>query len=525
MATFDEQIDNLLKEEQPTVPVPVLAQAPAPEISFDSQIDSLLAEEPEERFEGTLGEAAIAGVKQIPADFPRFFGDLKDFFVTVIENPKETKDALLNLSFGAFDIAEKALVGEGEIPHQTKEEKMAREFARNFKEEFLTEEGFKNTLATKPLDVLSFMSIPVSAGGGLVGSVSASSPKLASLAKALKVTGKVVDPISTVKIISKAPFTLLAKTKPDIARNLMGSVLRLPAKMKMKKKIDIIDTTLDNGFIPVGKSVEAAKSEITKAVKIVNDITLKKTKEGKVFFNVSDLMESKLFDALEEAYKKQTSPAALKAMEKWKTQLLEFRGVEFTPAEALATKRILQAQLKAHFKNMNRMGAPELKVVRKELDDAFQKNLRRALEDLDPDIKKANRRASALSATTEALEDAIGRMSFKDFFSARETLLSAGAIASPQSAHKLFALAILDKIFRTPSLKARLARRLAQAKKIGLKTTGKPSVTNILAQIGKAKERIAKQGEVPRPQPVQPDEQDTDVGKIINFRQGFGQAL
>lgn len=115
--------------------------------------------------------------------------------VTAVTHPIQTADTLLDLAAGGISNGLEYATGMDLFP-ENKATATANVVGRHYKDRYGSWEGFKKGLSEDPVGVMSDLSLPVTAGGGLIAKAGGTASRVGRLGRGVQLAGDLMDPVS-----------------------------------------------------------------------------------------------------------------------------------------------------------------------------------------------------------------------------------------------------------------------------------------------------------------------------------------
>ena len=322
-----------------------------------------------------LGKMALNPQDTIPA-----FADLTSAVTNdlIKQVSPKTHEKLVELEQSIYDKNPKLFnaVTGGKTPEQLQKgyQQQISDIDYMVKENLLTEEGLKRTLAEKPFDVLSVLS-----------------PKTAI--KATEVVGKGFQKAGTKALDTSEKFS----------KYLMQSALKPKEKQIMTGQSDTAVKVLLENNIPLNsKGVEILKGKIDD----LNDKITQKVKTSEIPVNKSEVI--KILEEVRKKYSNQANPVDdLAAIDKVETNFINSHPDILT---AEAANKIKSGTYKA----VGERAYGESKTAAIEAEKALARGLKEQVEKVDIDVAPINAEQKALIDTLKLTEQRVLKDSNRD---------------------------------------------------------------------------------------------------------------
>lgn len=407
-------------------------------------------------------EVVPQAIKNAPKSALNYANTLGQAFLS----PIDTANSVGNVALGAM---EKVIPGEQDA------EKYADAVGAAFKHRFLTEKGFRETLANDPVSLLGDAASIFVAGGGLVKGVGAAT-KSAPIAKAGETAmsiGAAADPVNlakgTASLANKAVLGTAEKMGQNIPQKLYLSAIKPSiTKLSPTDRAKLAKTALDEQVMPSYKGLDKVDSIVDDLNAMIDDSIAAGSANGKTV----DL--SKANSYLKEVRAKALDSGApesyLKIINRTEDMFngnIRLRGDNpIVPASvAQQIKKSMYKESSQHYKK-----DPNSPTTRTMADTkkAIARKLKDDLADMFPEISALNAREGALIELRGVLEDAVNRIENRDVvgIGAPIKIATGAAVGGGAGAGLAGVLAAFDNF---PKVKARVALAIEKARKEGAK--------------------------------------------------------
>jgi hypothetical protein len=465
-----EEIQSVIETEI----MPQLASQPQP------------TPQPEPQQEGPFDFQVGEMVRNIPSSAVQFGKDIVQPFL----HPIETAKGLGELALGAGSKVAGMVDPEGQAALAQQPEWQRRQQIAEQTGEFLGERygGLENIQRTVQEDLVgSLADLALLATGGGAGVRAAGTAgklgRVAQTGQAIQRAGQALEPVNIARTALGAPAAAVgtAARKLEIPQTLMEGVLK-PSKTLTRADVDRKLTTILDERIPISdRGVKRIYDEIYSATRSVDDIIDEANTAGKTVDTWEIVRKS--YDDLAPQY--EGFPRDRQAMQNRLLELADEFGDELTVEQAQKLKRNIYKREKKKFERKQTVESP-VETVRTETEMAVANKLMRELEDVVPEIRGLNKRASQYLDIKKEVERAVARMGSTNIFSLTDYLAPAAAGSMGGKALAI-PVAFAKAIFMGPKVKQKVATALHHMGTKGVRTQ---PYTQAAFQAGRLQEEI-----------------------------------
>jgi hypothetical protein len=431
--------DNRLTTEfTPAVPMPTAA---TPTTATEPPI----APPTHHGVSGSFGEPSLSWeevFEQAPSNMLPSLGQQFKNLYQAVRHPVETGKALGGIAAGGI---------QSLIPGEQDYESNWESFVDGLVERYGSVDAFKRTLATDPAGVMIDLSSIV-----FPAAQTARLPRMAKVASML-------DPVSaTLTVARKTGGAIIPKWVPSL---FYESAIKMSKTIPKRQRVKLVNKALEKQIMPMYRGLYKLDTLIKSLDTKVNDIIDKSFNVNRQI-PIDDLFKD--FNKLRDQIKR-TSSEPLKGARVFTAVENEIRKANkqlgrttLTLKEAQTMKQQIYKEMEKEYKRIGH--SP----VRAEARVAVARNLKLAIEEIVPEVKKLNKEEGVMIALHKELSDTAQNIRKRDFLTIGTTVKAAGggAMFGPGGALVGLTLGLLDS---QPLLKAKLGLVMHRLKEKGIR--------------------------------------------------------